>query len=140
LVDANLPPLLADTIRPLAEAHGVPVDWIPALYGDGIKDEEWIARASAEGGALFLTLDKHIRTRPLEIQALIASRCVGVILASQWQQDEDYDLAARILRRWPHILECMRANPPALFEFTWSWEARPPRPWRGLGKINSLIG
>ena len=135
LVDANLPPFLAAPLAPVATLDGQRVDYIPHLYGPGIKDVDGIARATQDGGATFLTRDNHMRTRPAEVQALIASACIGIILTNQWQQDEEHDLAARILRRWPHILTCMKATPPALFEFTWAWESRPPRQWRGLERM-----
>lgn len=97
LIDANLPPWLAASLRPIALLERIEVDYIPELYGHGIADVDWLKRTDEEGGALFITFDKHMRSRPAEVQALIASCCVGVILASQWQQDEDHELVARML-------------------------------------------
>lgn len=139
LIDANLPYWLADSLRPIAKRHDITVDHVAVLHGDGIGDIDWLQKASEAGGALFITLDKHMRSRPAEVQALIAGCCVGVILASQWQQDEDHDLVARLLRRWPIILDCMKVKPPALMEFGWSWDPRPLKPWRGCVRLKSVV-
>jgi hypothetical protein len=139
VIDACLPPVVAATLTPIARLNDCTVDFIPALYGDGAKDADWIARLSAEGGALFISLDRHMRTRPIEVQALIASQCVGVILTSDWQDDDDHTLLARLLFRWPHILECAKHQPPAMFEFTRSMQPRPPKEWRNWPKVRGRL-
>lgn len=131
LIDACLPYWLADAIRPVAALDGIKVDHIPALYGDGVADVDWIRAASEDGGALFVTADRHMRTRPREVQALIGSVCIGIVLRPQWQECEPHELVANLLRRWPHILACLKMPRPALVEFTWAHESRAPRPWRG---------
>jgi hypothetical protein len=127
VIDACLPPLVAATLTPIAHLNDCTVDFIPALYGQGAKDVDWIAQLSAEGGALFITFNWHMRKRPIEVQALLASRCVGIVLTSDWQDDDDHMLLGRLLFRWPHILDCAKHKPPAIFEFTRSMQPRPPK-------------
>jgi len=100
---------------------------------------DWIGRLSADGGALFITLDKHMRTRPNEVQALMASRCVGVVLTSDWQQDEDHQLLARLLIHWPLIIGCGQKPAPAMFEFTRAMNPRMPKEWRNWPKIRGSV-
>jgi hypothetical protein len=135
VIDACLPPLVAATLAAIAHLNDCTVDFISALYGHGGKDADWIAHLSAEDGALFITLDWHMRKRPIEVQAHLASRCVGIVLTSDWQDDDDHMLLARLLFRWRHILDCAKQKPPAMFEFTRSMQPRAPKEWRNWPKI-----
>jgi hypothetical protein len=139
VIDACLPPIVATTLAPIARQNEGSVEFIPSLYGNGAKDADWIGRLSADGGALFITLDRHMRTRPVEIQALLASKCVGIVLTSDWQDDDDYMLLARLFLRWPHIVECARKTPPAMFEFTRSLKTKPPKEWRNWPKVRGRL-
>jgi hypothetical protein len=139
VIDACLPPWVATTLTPIARLNDGVVDFIPELYGHGAKDADWIERLSAEGGGLFITFDRHMRKRPIEVQALLASRCVGIVLTSDWQDDDDHMLLARLLICWPHILGCAKQKPPAMFELTRSMRSHPPKEWRNWPKIRGRL-
>ncbi|NKE47028.1 hypothetical protein HB662_19770 [Roseomonas frigidaquae] len=135
VIDACLPPWLVECLTPIAEPCGCRVEHVTRLYGQGCKDPDWIGRLTSEGGALFITHDRQMRRRPLEIQALLASSCVGIVLAPGWQDDDDHVLVARLLLHWPLILEAAKETPPQLRELGWSLKMKPPRNWRGWDKI-----
>ena len=126
---------MATTLTPIARLNDGVVYFILELYGHGAKDADWIERLSAEGGGLFITIDWHMRTRPIEVQALLASRCTGIVLTSDWQDDDNHMLLARLLFRWPHILDRAKQKPPAMYEFTRSIKSHPPKEWRNWPKI-----
>lgn len=138
VLDACLPPWLVDSLMPVV-APACTVEHVTRLYGQGCKDADWIARLSAEGGAVFLTLDRHMRTRPLEVQALIASRCVGIVLTPQWQSDPDHVMLARLLLHWEHIVTASHLPPPAMLELAFALRPRAPGQWRGWDKIRGRL-
>jgi hypothetical protein len=137
VIDACLPDWLTDALSAVVGPPHCQIEHVARLYGDGCKDADWIGRLTEDGGAVFLTLDKHMRRRPVEVQALIASRCVGIVLTSDWQLDEDHELAARVLLHWPHIAAAARLRPPQMLELTRRLRPRDPGRWRGWDKISS---
>lgn len=137
VIDACLPHWLVECLAPIAGPQGWRVDHITRLYGEGCKDPDWIAQLTAEGGAVFLTRDRQMKKRPAEVQALIASSCVGIVLAPGWQNDDDHELAGRLLFHWPLIQKAGEMTPPQLLEFAWSMKLREPGQWRGWDKIAS---
>lgn len=137
--DACLPPFLVDALTPVISPAAT-FEHVTRLYGEGAKDVDWIARLTSEGGALFVTYDKHMKRRPLEVQALLASQCVGIVLAPGWQEDDDCTLTARLLLHWPHIIAAARMKPPAMLELAAALRPRTPGVWRGWAKIVSRVG
>ncbi|HEY4249991.1 MAG TPA: hypothetical protein VGM87_02265 [Roseomonas sp.] len=138
VIDACLPPWLADVFAAVIGPACI-FDHVARLYGHGSKDADWIARLTEEGGGVFLTYDRHMRRRPLEVQALIASHCVGIVLPAQWQEDEDHALAARLLWDWPHLRAAADLTPPQMLELPWAAKPRLPGRWRGWDKIASSV-
>jgi hypothetical protein len=137
--DACLPHWLVDSLFPIVQPR-CRVDHVTRLYGAGIKDPEWIGELTKEGGAVFITFDRHLRTRPVEVRALLASACVGIVLAPQWQDDDDPIFVARLLLHWHLIVDAAGIKTPAMFELPWSLRPRPLRQWRGWDKIASRVG
>jgi hypothetical protein len=137
VIDACLPDWLTDVLSAVVGPPRSQIEHVTRLYGQGCKDVDWIGRLSADGGAVFLTLDKHMRRRPIEVQALIASRCVGIVLTSDWQLDEDYELAARVFLHWPKIEATSEMTPPQMLELTRALKPRGTGRWRGWDKIAS---
>lgn len=117
-IDNNLPPFLAATLNPLAELDGHHVRHIRDRYSDeehatGVSDERWMSDLASEPDAAFLTLDVHIRKRPLEIAAFKESGLVGFWLrARTWERfltrRQHHELAWRLLKRWPDIVDAVR--------------------------------
>lgn len=122
LIDANLPPVVADCLDPLArnDSHRV-YSKVGYFNRTNIPDEEWITEFSKLRNSAFLTCDTHIRLRPLEVEAFLKSGMTGFWLRTKsWHQylrnDELHELVWRLAKRWPQFVSLATNSRRQAFE------------------------
>lgn len=129
-LDENLPPSLAGAVDALlGPYHGQAIS-IPQRFGAGVADLAWIAALRDQGGWAVLTVDRKLRTRPHEREALGQSGLIVFVLAHGWNQEPYWPKAAGVVRWLPSMIEAASdVTPPALMEIPHRWTPRPLRAW-----------
>jgi hypothetical protein len=126
--DEHVPPSLVDAFALLSKGEAYRVDHVRRRYGVGVSDAEWLAAAGAEG-AVVVSCDHHIMTRPHEIAAWRSTGVVGFVLPKAFNQMGFWDQAAFLARWWPTILELAGAAVRGdVFAIPHKWTPRPVRP------------
>lgn len=108
LLDNNLSPFVADAINVLVEPNGHQVTALRRKFAEDTLDEKWIAALSDEGGWVVISRDRRITRNPAQRAAWRSSRLKGFFLAPAWDDLDTLRLAARLLLRWPNLVEADR--------------------------------
>lgn len=69
-------------------------------FPQATPDVEWIEGIGSRGWA-FITVDKHISTRPHEVAALKAVQATAFFLGRFWAKTKGWDQAVWFVRHWP---------------------------------------
>lgn len=69
-------------------------------FPQNTTDTTWLAELGGHGWAL-VTVDRHIRSRPLERAALRDAQITAFFLCPFWSKLPYWDQAVWIVRRWP---------------------------------------
>lgn len=122
LLDENLPEMLADGLRLLAEGEPYEVHHVIPRFGRGAKDVNWLQAAGKEGGWIVITNDHHIRSRPQEIAAWRQHKVTGFVLPKQFNQMTFWTKAAFLLRWWEQIVvAAQKAAPGSMYPIPSKW-------------------
>ena len=79
--------------------------------GEHASDVEILNRLTGRE-RVFVTADKHIRSRPAEIAALKESRVTALFLERFWSKLDFWHQAAWLVVRWPQIERFASGAPP----------------------------
>ncbi len=126
MVDANLPPLLAETLNPIAQVHGHRVIHKRTYFGrTDIPDIEWMKELGKEKDAAFITCDSNILKRPPEVAAFRKANLNGFWLQSKsWKKNLTHDrfhiLASKLLLRWPDLIMATSIGTSQAYEIPFS--------------------
>jgi hypothetical protein len=100
------------------------------LFAPTTKDRVWMSALGAEGGWVVISADRRIFRNKLKREAWRQSRLIVFFLAPQWRRARHLEIAWRLLRLWPRIVDQARiVAPPAAFELPF-----------GSGKLRVLRG
>lgn len=105
LLDEHMPAALAEALAVLSRDEGFEVQHLRRKFPARTDDCSWLTELGAEGGWAFVTIDRHILSRPAEYRALLASGLTGFFLANQWNQTKLWDRAALLIAWWPTIVK-----------------------------------
>ncbi|HET6427761.1 MAG TPA: DUF5615 family PIN-like protein [Phycisphaerae bacterium] len=72
------------------------------VFPEDAPDEDWIARI-AEHRCVLVTLDRHIRSRPLQRQALARARVIALFLGPFFSRSKFWDQFVWLVRYWTRI-------------------------------------
>ncbi len=116
LVDNNVSPLVARTLRvAVAEDEGY-VEHIRERFGPDARDEDWLRALGSEGGWAVLTADHRISRRPHERAIWRSTDLVIFFLEPAFAKLEPREQAGRLLLRWKELVAAFReSRPPAGF-------------------------
>lgn len=107
LFDNNISPKLARMLQAL-DVDARPLrDEFPA----GIKDPQFLPLLKGSGWT-FVTLDKHIRSRPVEVAALKESGVMSLFIAPFFAKMEIWAQATWLIKNWPTIERFVSAAAP----------------------------
>jgi PIN like domain len=104
LVDHNISFRIARSLNALYEPTHQAIALQDKFSAD-IGDAQYIQMLDAEGGWAVLTIDKGIRSKPAERNALVRSGMTFFFLAPAWQDFTVPEQAARLIRSWPKMLQ-----------------------------------
>jgi len=96
LLDNMISPRIAAALTALGEDVRALRDEFPRAT----PDTEWIQELGKRGWA-FITVDKHISTRPHEVAALKAAQVTAFFLGRFWAKAKRWDQAVWFVRHWP---------------------------------------
>lgn len=96
LLDNMISPRIAAALTALGEDVRALRDEFP----QETPDIEWIEQVGSKGWA-FITVDKHISTRPHEVAALRAAQITGFFLGRFWAKTKAWDQAVWLMRMSP---------------------------------------
>lgn len=117
LFDEHIAPRLVRAFAELATGEPYTVHHLRTRFPAGTADVAWIGELAAEGGWSFVSEDRRIRSRPLELAALKQSGLVGFFLAKGWNQEGLWGHAALLVGWWPTIVAtAAQAKPGQMFE------------------------
>src|SRR5919199_6168686 len=105
-LDNTLPPRHAD----LLTGQGVPALALQRVFPPDIKDVDFLPGLQGTGW-IFVTSDKHILTRTVEMATLKASGITAVFLFAKWSNENFARQADRLQRHWPGIDRFVRSQP-----------------------------
>lgn len=116
LVDNNISPLVARTLRAaLTEGEGH-VEHIRERFGPGVKDEDWLQALGSEGGWAVLTADHRISRRPHEKAIWRSTDLVIFFLEPAFAKLPPREQAGRLILRWEDLVAAFgKSRPPAGF-------------------------
>jgi hypothetical protein len=115
--DHNLSPHLAHALNALLEPEGDQVIHLTDRFRANTEDRVWMGALGSEGGWVVISADRRIYRNKLEREAWRQSRLVVFFLAPQWARSRNIEIAWRLLRWWPKIVDQARiVAPPAAFE------------------------
>jgi len=126
--DEHVSPSLVDAFAILSRGENHQLDHVRRRYGPGVADAEWVAAAGAEG-AIVVSCDHHIMTRPHEIAAWRSTGVIGFVLPKAFNQMGFWDQTAFLARWWPAILDmASTAARGDVFPIPHRWTPNPVRP------------
>ncbi|MBI2774083.1 MAG: DUF5615 family PIN-like protein [Chloroflexi bacterium] len=102
--DNNLSPVLVQGLR----AFGEDVQHLRDSFAAEAPDTEWIPEVARRGWVV-VTRDKHIRTRPLELDAL-RSHGLRVFIFSQKRDPDRWGWVELVVRRWLELKRFTETN------------------------------
>ena len=105
IFDENLSPKLARGLKEFGEETSHLRDY----FAEGTSDEEWLRRIGEEGWTL-ITLDKRIRRRPIERDALKNYKVGAFFLGGKTMRRWDY--VKQIVRAWENIKHLAESETP----------------------------
>lgn len=133
--DENMPRVLAEVLRPLANALAVqgPVEVLHALdlIAKGTPDVTLVEAVVAfPGKAALITTDKSIRTRSHERAAFDATGCIGIVLVGGWNHASLIERAKLSVIWWETWAAAVAAaRPGTLLKCPFSTKPRPLLPF-----------
>jgi len=102
--DHNMPPRLARTLDFLEGERGCRVQYLTQVgFAQDAKDSEWIAELEAQGGWVIITKDSGGSKDPSERKAWRECKCPVVLVAGTLLEQDFWELAAKVIKAWPHI-------------------------------------
>lgn len=102
LLDENMPPVLVQAMRPIAQVDGDEISHILAEFGQGTPDIEWLASFGDSREWTVISRDGFNKTKEEKSEIVSRARCVFV-LAKGFGNLGFWELAGRLLLRWPEI-------------------------------------
>lgn len=92
--------MISPRIAAALTALGEDVRALREEFAQETQDVDWIKQAGSRGWA-FITVDKHISTRPHEVAALRTAQITGFFLGRFWAKTKGWDQAVWLIRHWP---------------------------------------
>jgi len=102
LIDENLSPAIARALDGFFGAEHQ-VEHMRTKFGAGVRDLDWIARLSEEGGWIIISGDRRITRNKAERNAFRNSRIIGFFLSSGLYKARVVKQLERILSLWDVI-------------------------------------
>jgi hypothetical protein len=123
-IDENLPPQLAEGLNKLQEPlnkrnkTNFEIKSIKTVFGEGIKDEEWIPKAGEEK-AIAITKDFKIQTTRHQ-KNLCEDYGLGIFFFSMPSSGLKYwDIVKSIINKWENILKTIEfSKAPYAYRFS----------------------
>jgi hypothetical protein len=107
IFDENLPPRIARALRTL----GVSVWHVSCIYGSGAREVDFLPDI-AERGWVFITVDRHIRTRDAERLVLSSAGVTAVIMQDKFPHLGFRGMALWFLGHWEDIEKEVESSRP----------------------------
>jgi hypothetical protein len=135
--DENMPPVVVRALRPLVESETAgtadPIEVLHAvdLGGRGTDDGPLIRRLAegASGKAALVTADRKMRTRRHEREEFRRTGVIGIVLASNWNNQTMWVRAQLVLAWWPEwIMTISTSRPGVMWDCPFAMKPRRMRP------------
>jgi len=112
-LDNCLSPKLARALHALSEpAHSV--THLQDRFSEGTTDPEWLGVLGREGKWVIFSGDSRIAKSPQNREVWKQSGLTAFFLKKGWMGQKKWELAWRIVRWWPRIVQTAEAMKPGL--------------------------
>ena len=131
--DENHPPLLADMLAVLAKDEAYDVTSVEALGFRGFPDVKLFpAIIALDPKSVLVTVDRAMRKRKHELEAIRDTGMVIVVGGKNWnQQSELWERARMMLWWWPTIVSSVsKADRASFLELPWRRQVKSLGRWR----------
>ena len=92
--------MISHRIAAALDALGEDVQALRDVFPQQTSDAQWIKEIGEKGWS-FITVDKHISTRPHEVAALRDAQVTAFFLGRFWAKTKAWDQAVWLIRHWP---------------------------------------
>ncbi|MEE8434067.1 MAG: hypothetical protein V3S64_04690 [bacterium] len=127
LLDECFPFRFVQMLRPLCEREGDSIQHLVTDLGfRGVEDEEWIGKLDPDVQWVLLTRDDKLAKLKLQRDAWRQQGIIGFFFAKQWSHATHNEVAWRLVRWWPTLIEIAERAGPG-FGYRIPWQGEPKR-------------